>query len=109
MILDFESYRNQLKACRMTGGFVPHPAFQLLQAPSGLPMTTPWIVCAVGQPVQPSKPALDIRFPDDPPAPTLRPFLNDASFEIAPVTRSIPDASVMWRDLHFCPRASFRN
>lgn len=109
MILDFESYRNQLKACRMTGGFVPHPAFRLLQAPSGLPMTTPWIVCAVGQPVRPSKPMLDIRFPDDPPVPAMRPWLNNASFEIAPVARSIPDASEMWRDLHFCPRAAFRN
>ena len=64
-------------------------------------MRTPWIVCAVGKPVQPSKPLLDIRLPDDPPAPASRPLLHHPSFEIAPVTRSIPDASEMWRDLRF--------
>lgn len=52
MILDLVSYQNQLEAHRLTRGAVPHPAFQLMQAPNGLPMTTPWTVCAIGQPVQ---------------------------------------------------------
>jgi hypothetical protein len=107
MVLDFESYRNQLEACRITGGLVPHPAFQLMQSPSGLPMTTPWSVCAVGKPVQPSKPALNVRLPENPPVPAMRPWLDGASFEIAPVARSIPNASLMWRDLQCCRRATF--
>jgi len=41
----------------MTGGLVPHPAFQLLKSPNGLPMTTPWQVCALGQTVKVGAPA----------------------------------------------------
>jgi len=50
---DFVSYKNQLEACRKTWGLVPHPTFERLQAPSGLPMTTPWSVCAVGRKAEP--------------------------------------------------------
>jgi len=106
---DFVSYKNQLEACRMTGGLVPHPAFQLLQSPSGLPMTTPWSVCAVGQPVQPSKPQLDFRLPSASPAPASGPVLSCPSVYVPPVTRSLPDASETWSDLQFCPRAAFWN
>lgn len=57
MIFDFVSYRNQLEACKKTFGIVPHPAFERLEAPSGQPMTTPWIVCAVGRPAKQTEPA----------------------------------------------------
>jgi hypothetical protein len=65
MIFDPVSYKNQLEACRMTRGLVPHPAFQLLKSPTGLPMTTPWTVCAVGRsPVPtPTKGLFDFRAP----------------------------------------------
>ncbi len=109
MIFDFVSYKNQLEACRMTGGLVPHPAFQLLKSPSGLPMTTPWSVCAVGQPVQPSKPQVDFRFPAAPPTPASGPVLSCPAVYVPPVTRFLPDASEIWSDLQFCPRAVFRN
>jgi hypothetical protein len=110
MIFDFVSYRNQLEACRMTGGLVPHPAFQLLKSPSGLPMTTPWSVCAVGQPVQPPKPVFEFRFPAVSPAPASGPVLSCPSVYVPPpVTRALPDESEPWSDLQFCPRAAFRN
>lgn len=107
MIFDFVSYRNQLEACRMTGGLVPHPAFQLLKSPSGLPMTTPWSVCAVGEPVQPSKPQLDLRLPAASPVPASGPVLSCPSAYVPPVTRSLPDESETWSDLQFCQRGAF--
>lgn len=109
MIFDFVSYRNQLEACRMTGGLIPHPAFQLLKSPSGLPMTTPWIVCAVGQPVQPPKPAVEFRIPAASPTPVSGPVLSCPPVYVPPVTLSFSDASETWSDLQFCPRAAFRN
>jgi len=64
MIFDFVSYQNQLEAHRQTRGAVPHPAFQLYKSPIGLPMTTPWTVCAIGQPANgntPQKGLFDFR------------------------------------------------
>ncbi len=105
---DFVSYKNQLEACRMTGGLVPHPAFQLLKSPSGLPMTTPWSVCAVGQPAQPPKPKVDLRFPVAPPTPAQGPVLSCPSVYVPPPTPSLPNAGETWSDLEYCPRAAFQ-
>ena len=67
----------------MTGGLVPHPAFQLWKSPSGLPMTTPWSVCAVGQPVKaaapPPRPGPAAAVPQ-----TTRASICYASFVLAP-------------------------
>lgn len=93
----------------MTGGLVPHPAFQLLKSPSGLPMTTPWIVCAVGQPVQPPKPAVEFRVPAAAPTLASGPVVSYPTVYMPPVTRSLPDASETWTDLEFSPRAEFQN
>jgi hypothetical protein len=109
MIFDFVSYKNQLEACRMTGGLVPHPAFQLLKSPSGLPMTTPWSVCAVGQPVQPPKPAIEFRLPAVAPILASGPVLSSPPVYVPPVTRSIREARETWSDLQLCPRAAFQN
>ncbi len=92
----------------MTGGLVPHPAFQLLKSPTGLPMTTPWSVCAVGQPVQPPKPAVEFRLPAAPPITASVPVLSCRSVYVPPVTRSLPAASETWNDLQFGPRAAFQ-
>jgi len=92
----------------MTGGLVPHPAFQLLKSPSGLPMTTPWIVCAVGQPVQPPKPAVEFRLPAASTTPVSGPVLSCPPVYVPPVTQSLPDPSATWRDLQFWPRAAFQ-
>jgi hypothetical protein len=109
VIFDFVSYRNQLEACRMTGGLVPHPAFQLLKSPSGLPMITPWIVCAVGQPVQPPKPAVEFRIPAAPPPPVSGPVLSCPPIYVPPVKRSLHDAGETWSDPQFGPGASFQS
>lgn len=93
----------------MTGGLVPHPAFQLLKSPSGLPMTTPWIVCAVGQPVQPPKPAVEFRLPVASPTPVSSPVISCPPVYVPPVTRFLPDPSETWSDRQFCQRAAFRN
>lgn len=66
LIFDVVSYRNQLEACKRTFGIVPHPAFERLEAPSGQPMTTPWIVCAVGRPAEQAKPANDVSIAPQP-------------------------------------------
>jgi hypothetical protein len=109
MIFDFVSYKSQLEACRMTGGLVPHPAFHLLKSPSGLPMTTPWSVCAVGEPVQPPKPAVEFRPPAALPITASVPVLSCPSVYVPPVTRWLPAASETWNDLQFGSRAAFQN
>src|SRR5581483_845998 len=55
--MDFVTYENQLKACQLTGGLVPHPAFQPMKSANGMPLTTPWQVCALGQIAEDTKPA----------------------------------------------------
>ena len=56
--MDFVTYKNQLEACRRTGGLgVPHPAFQPLKSKTGMPLTSPWQVIALGQRVKTTQPA----------------------------------------------------
>lgn len=101
LIFDVVSYRNQLEACKKTFGIVPHPAFERLEAPSGQPMSTPWIVCAVGRPAQQAEPANNFSL-TSPTEPTVThraaPF---PSFDFEPPLPAIPDARTTWRDLDF--------
>jgi hypothetical protein len=101
MNFDFVSYKNQLEACRKTFGLVPHPAFERLEAPSGQPMTTPWIVCAVGRPGEKAKPANYYSLATSAETTTpcrVSPF---PSFDVEPPLPSIPDARGIWRDFEF--------
>jgi hypothetical protein len=98
-MFDFVSYRNQLKASRMTGGIVPHPAVRLLQSPLGFSMTTPWSVCAVGQPAEPAMPAFDFCSAAESHVPASSPAFPPLSFGIPPAAPSFPVAPPRQHDL----------
>jgi len=91
-IFDFVSYKNQLEACKQTWGLVPHPAFERLEAPSGLPMTTPWSVCAVGRKAEPepAKSFYSLASTETPVSPRAR--VSFPEFDTQPPTRSIARA-----------------
>lgn len=84
--MDFVTYQNQLEACRLTHGLVPHPAFQPMTSSNGMPLTSPWQVCALGQTAEKTKPAYR-------PTPVLedctRPWAPD-EFYSAPVSSTPP-------------------
>lgn len=73
-MIDLVTYKAQLKACKMTGGIVPHPAFVPLKSPTGFPMTNPMEVCLLGRPAKPAQPPMPIR----PPSPSTADFSGDA-------------------------------
>ncbi len=48
-MIDPITYKNQREACRLTWGLVPHPMFNPVKSPSGLPFTSPLQVCLLGR------------------------------------------------------------